>query len=132
MNPDLGVRKDALDALLAEVPRRERPVPVPVLVGPIEEIHLGQDHEDPVLERDAPVGRLHGAQELDLVPHQRGPGHVLHEDGDVDLVGERVLGVAPRLVGGRVDARQIHEHHARHRPSTGMVTATSLTARTPG
>ena len=94
-------------------------MPVAVLVGPVEEIDLRENHKNPVLERDAAIGRLHGAQELDLVPHQRGPGHVLHEDGDVDLVGERVLGVAPRLVRGRVDAGQIHQHHAGHRALDG-------------
>jgi hypothetical protein len=85
------------ESTVAGIPLLWRPVPVAVLVGPIEEVDLGQHHEDAVLERDAPVGRLHGAEQLDLVLHQRRAGDVLDEDGDVDLVGERLLGVAARL-----------------------------------
>ncbi len=132
VGPDLRVRKDAVHALLAEVPGGERPVPVAVLVGAVEQVDLGEHGEDPVLQRDAPVGRLDGAEQLELVAHERRAGDVFDEEGDVDLVGERVLGVAARLVRGGVDAGQVHEHHAGHRASTGMATVTSLTARTRG
>jgi hypothetical protein len=62
---------------------------------------------------------LCGAEQLDLVAHERGAGDVLDEDGDVDLVGERLFGVATRLVAGRVDAGQVHEHDAGHRAAHG-------------
>jgi hypothetical protein len=63
--------------------------------------------------------------------HERRARHVLDEDGDVDLVGEGLLGVAAGLVAGRVDAGQVDEHHAGHGAAHGICTVTSFTARTP-
>ena len=119
VRPHLAVRKDPVDGLVLEVPHGEAPVPVAVLVGAVEEIDLGEHHEEPVVELDGAVGALHRAEQLELLLHQRRARDVLHEDGDVDLVGEGLLGVTPRLVAGRVDARKIHEHHARHGAAHG-------------
>ncbi len=119
VRPHLAVREDPVDRLVLEVPHGEGPVPVAVLVGVVEEVDLGEHHEEPVVQLDRAVGPLHRPQQLELLLHQRGAGDVLHEDGDVHLVGERLLGVPPRLVAGGVDARQVHQHHARHRAAHG-------------